>query len=337
MIQTLKHVAIRALGILGLAPRMAGLALMAVASAGVQAADPAFTHPITIVVPFAAGGATDITSRLVAEELGPMLKTSVVVTNAPGANSQIGTAKVVRSPADGYTLLMATSSIINNVHFYPSMPYDASRELTPIVGVVDVPAFLMVGPSVKAKNIREFIAMAKTSHGKLNYASAGAGSTLHLAAEWFKSKVGFEAVHVPQRGSGVAVVSVSSGETDFSFENYGPAKALISAGRLRVLAVASPARYPELPDVPTLQEAGIPGADLSSWFVLMAPTGTPKPVIDVLNRSVNEILRRPEVRERFLKLGLVPMGGSQEYIAGRMQQDSGKWALVIREANIRLK
>lgn len=294
------------------------------------------SKPITIVVPFAAGGATDITARLIGTQLGEALHTTVIVDNKPGANSQIGTVAVVRAAPDGYTLLMGTTSLVNNVHFYPKMQYDASRSLMPVVGVVDVPAFLLVGPTVKETNAKDFIAMARKSNEKLNYTSAGAGSTLHLAAEWFKSNVGFKAQHVPQRGSGPAVTSLAGGEVDFSFENLGPAQPQMDAGRVRMLAIAAPKRFPTLPNVPTLKEAGLPDTDMSSWFVLMAPTGTPAPVIQTLNSEVNKALAKPEIRDRLIKLGLVPMGGTPDQLAARMQQDSGKWGAIIRAADVKL-
>jgi len=294
------------------------------------------TRPITIVVPFAAGGATDITARLIGQQIGEALNTTVVVDNRPGANSQIGTVAVVRAAPDGYTLLMGTTSLVNNVHFYPKMQYDASRSLTPVVGVVNVPAFLLVGPNVKESNIKDFVAMAKKSGEKLNFTSAGAGSTLHLAAEWFKSTVGFKAQHVPQKGSGPAVTSLAGGEVDFSFENLGPAQPQMDAGRVRLLAIAASNRFPTLPNVPTLKEAGLPDTDMSSWFVLMAPTGTPDAVVQTLNREVNKALTKPEIRERLLKLGLVPMGGTPVQLAARMQQDSGKWGAIIRAADVKL-
>lgn len=294
------------------------------------------SKPITIVVPFAAGGASDITARLIGQELSGALRTPVVVDNKPGANSQIGTSFVVRSAPDGYTLLMGTTSLINNVHFYPQMPYDASRALTPVAGVVEVPAFLLVGEKMQAKRATDFIAMAAKSGTRLNYASAGAGSTLHLAGEWFKSVVGFQAQHVPLKGSGPAVTSVAAGETDFSFENLSPAQPQLDAGRVRVLAIAAPRRFSTLPDVPTLKESGLPDLDLSSWFVLMAPTGTPPSVVQTLNQEVNKALAKPEIRTRLLKLGLTPMGGTPEQLATRMQQDSGKWGSIIRSANIKL-
>ncbi|WP_428564874.1 Bug family tripartite tricarboxylate transporter substrate binding protein [Ramlibacter sp.] len=304
---------------------------------GIGVAHAQASRPITIVVPFAAGGATDITARLVAERLTQSLKTSVVVDNKAGANSQIGTSFVINARPDGHTLLMGTTSLINNIHLYPRIQYDASRELRPVAGVVEVPAFLMVGPNVKAKNTREFVSMAKASKGALNYASAGAGSTLHLAAEWFRNNVGFDATHVPQRGSGPAVVALAQGQVDFSFENYGPALPQIQANRLRVLAIASPKRFPSLPDVPTLKEAGIDGPDLASWFVLMAPAGTPDDVVANLNKEVNAVLAQPDVRQRLLDIGLVPLGGTPQDVTDRMRQDSGKWGSIIRTARVKVE
>jgi tripartite-type tricarboxylate transporter receptor subunit TctC len=313
------------------------LAVVAAIAAAPARADTFPEKPITIVVPFAAAGATDITARMVAERLGPMLNTSVIVENKAGANSQIGTGYVIHSKPDGYTLLMGTTSLINNVHLYPNIPYDASRALKPVIGVVDVPAFLLVSSKSPARTAREFIALAQKSDGKLNYASAGAGSSLHLAAEWFKQTVGFEATHIPQRGSGPAVQSLAQGDVDFSFENYGPALPQIQDHHIRVLAIGSPKRFPALPDVPTLHEAGLPDVDLASWFVLMAPSGTPDAVVTLLNQKINVILAQPDIRKRLIDLGLVPIGGTPESIATRMRQDSGKWGSIIRSANVKLE
>jgi tripartite-type tricarboxylate transporter receptor subunit TctC len=313
------------------------LAAVVCAMAASHAAAQAFpSRPVTIVVPFAAGGATDITARLVAERLTELLKQPVLVENRAGANSQIGTGYVINAKPDGHTLLMGTTSLINNIHLYPTIPYDASRELKPVVGVVEVPVFLMVGPEVKAKTAREFIAMAKDSKGALNYASAGAGSTLHLTAEWFEERVGFQATHVPQRGSGPAVVALAQGQVHFSFENYGPALPQIQAKRVRVLGIVAPKRFPALPNVPTLEEAGLPAADLASWFVLMAPAKTPDDVVATLNAKVNEILAQPEVKQRLINIGLMPMGGSPQSIVDRMRHDSGKWGSIIRSAHVKI-
>ena len=292
--------------------------------------------PITIVVPFAAGGASDMTARLIAQELTRSLQTSVIVDNKPGANSQVGTSFVVRAAPDGYTLLMGTTSLINNPLLYPHMPYDVARTLTPVIGVVDVPAFVLVGKNIKETTAKDFIAMTAKSGDRLNYSSAGAGSTLHLAAEWFNSTVGFKATHVPQKGSGPSVTSVAAGETDFSFENLGPAQAQIDAGRVRFLAIAAPRRYPTLPDVPTLKEAGLPDVDMSSWFVIMAPKGVPANVVKTLNQAMNIALTKPEIKDRLLRIGLIPLGGTPAQFETRMKQDAEKWGAIIRSANIKL-
>jgi tripartite-type tricarboxylate transporter receptor subunit TctC len=314
------------------------VAVVCAVASGLANAQAFPNRPITIVVPFAAGGATDLTARLVAERLTHSLGHSVLVDNRAGANSQIGTGFVINSKADGHTLLMGTTSLINNIHLYPRIQYDASRELRPVIGAVEVPAFLMVGPKVKAKNVREFIAAAKAANGTMNFASAGAGSTLHLAGEWFKDSAGLQATHIPQRGSGPAVVALAQGQVDFSFENYGPALPQIQAGRIRVLAIASPKRFPALPNVPTLQEAGgMPATDLASWFVLMAPAETPNDVVNLLNQKVNEILAQPEVRQRIIEMGLVPMGGSAQLVLDRMRQDSGKWGSIIRTSKVKVE
>ena len=293
-------------------------------------------RPITFVVPFAPGGASDMTARLIAQEMSRSAGVPVVVENRAGANSQIGTSHVINAPADGRTLLLGTTSLINNVHLYSKLPYDASRGLIPVVGIVDVPAFLIVGPNVKEKSARDFIAMASKSGGKLFFSSAGAGSTLHLASEWFKSAVGFKAQHMPMRGSGPAATALAQGEADFSFENLGPAQPHIDSGRVRVLAIAASRRFPTLQNVPTLAEAGLPGVDLSSWFGLFAPAGTSPQVVQALNREVNKALEKPEVRDRLLKLGLVPLGGTAQDFETRMRQDSGKWGAIIRSAGVKV-
>jgi tripartite-type tricarboxylate transporter receptor subunit TctC len=316
--------------------RAAAAFAVAFACSSIPAAAQLGERPITIVVPFAPGGASDITARVIGQEISKSLGTPVIVENKAGANSQIGTAYVIKAAADGHTLLMGTTSLVNNVHLYPNLPYDASRGLTPVIGVVDVPAFLIVGPRVKQNTAKEFMAAAARSGDRLFFTSAGAGSTLHLASEWFKSALGFKAQHVPMKGSGPAVTALARGEADFSFENLGPAQPQIEAGRIRVLAIAAPRRFPTLPNVPTLAEAGLPSNDLSSWFGLLAPAGTPPQMIETINREVNKALAKPEVRQRLIKLGLVPLGGTPQQFEDRMRQDSGKWGAIIRDAAVKL-
>ena len=316
--------------------RIAVLALGAAAwMMGQPAAAQQFpSKPITIIVPFAAGGASDMTARLVAKKLEESLKTTVLVDNRAGANSQIGTAAVIHAEPDGHTLLLGTTSLINNVHLYSKLPYDASRGLRPVVGIVDVPVFLAVGPRMPVSDAREFIAAAKNSRGGLNFASAGAGSTLHLSSEWLKLNAGFDATHIPHRGSGPAVVALATSVVDFSMENYGPALPQMQAKRVRLLAIGGPKRFPALPDIPTFKEVGLPDVDLSSWFVLMAPAATPDAVVQKLNQHVNDILAMPEVREKLIGIGLSPLGGSPEEMQARMRQGSRKRGAIIRSAKV---
>lgn len=315
----------------------AALALGFACSTPVHSAGAYPSGPITIVVPFAAGGASDMTARLIGQQLGDKLHTSVVVENRAGANSQIGTNYVAHAKPDGYTLLLGTSSLVNNPHLYAHLPYNAARDLRAVIGLVDVPAFLLVGSKVQAKDTKAFITMAQKSNGQLNYSSAGTGSTLHLAAEWLKENAHFDALHVAQRGSGPSVMAVATGQVDFSMENYGPARAMLQAGKVRVLAIGSPKRFPALPDVPTLQEAGLPATNLSSWFTLMAPAATPDSTVNLLNAKINEILKEPEIRQRLIKEGLVPLGGSPADITRLMQEDSAKWSAIIKSAHVKVE
>lgn len=289
---------------------------------------------ITIVVPFAPGGATDITARVLAERLTDSLKQQVIVENKAGANSQIGTGFVASAKPDGSVLLLGTSSLINNPHFYSKMPYDAARDLRPVVGVVDVPVFLAVGPKVSARDAKEFVAQAKAANGTMNYSSAGAGSTLHLASEWLKKNAGFNATHIPHKGSGPAVAALAQGEVDFSMENYGPALPHMQSKRVRLLAIGARERFAGLPEIPTFKEAGLPDADLASWFVLMAPSGTPDSVVSTLNEKVNAILQNADVKQRLVSLGLSPLGGTPSAMRDRMKADSEKWGEIIRSAKI---
>lgn len=295
-------------------------------------------RPITLVVPFAAGGGTDITARLIGKKLSETYRQPVLVDNKPGANTQIATRHVVRAAPDGYTLLVASTSVVNNESLYAHLPYNAQRDLIPVVGLVTVPAFLAVGPNVKARSVREFLAEArrKSDQGALNFGSAGTGSTLHLAGEWFNQSAQLKSTHVPFKGSGPATVALAGGEVDYTFENLGPALPQIQAGRVRFLGVAGPERFPGLSTLPPLKESGLPDVDLSSWFILMAPAQTPPAIVESLNAQVNKALTDAEIKAALLKQGFVPMGGSSAEVRTRMVQDSGRWRAIIRSANVKV-
>ena len=297
-------------------------------------AQPYPARPITIVVPFAAGGGTDIAARLLAQKLRESIKASVVVENKPGATGQIGTRHVIQSAPDGYTLLLGTTSLINNPYLFPNLPYDAMKQLRPVVSVADLSIFLAVSEKMGVQNVREFIEFAKKSKGALNYGSAGTGTTLHLSAEWLKANAGFDATHISFKGSGEAVVALAAGQVAFNMENLGPIQPMIESKRIRVLAVAAPRRHPVLPDVPTFGEAGLPEVNLATWVFLLAPTGTPDEVVTMLNAAVNQILAGAEVRDKLVSMGFVPTGGTPDDLLKRMNQESVQWGTIIKAARV---
>jgi tripartite-type tricarboxylate transporter receptor subunit TctC len=294
------------------------------------------SKPISFVVPFPAGGGTDIVARLVAEKLREPLKASVVVENKPGASAQIGNRYVIESAPDGYTLLVGTTSLINGPALFPKLSYDAMKQLRPVVSLADLPIFLSVSTEKhKAKTLKEFVEVAKKTPN-MNYGSAGPGTTLHMSAEWLKANAGIQAVHIPFKGSGPEVVALAGGQVDFAMENLGPVQPMVQAGKVRLLGVASPARHPHVPDVPTFKEAGLPDVNLATWIFLMAPAATPDAVVSLLNKSINEILRQPDTRDKLLQQGFVQTGGSVEEMAQRMKDEAVLWGTVIKNAGIRV-
>ena len=289
---------------------------------------------IVLVVPFPVGGGTDIVARLVADKLREPLKGSVVVENKPGASAQIGNKYVIDAAPDGHTLLVGTTSLINGPALFPNLPYDAAKQLRPVVSLADLPIFLSVSTQKhSAKTVREFVEAAKMATN-LNYGSAGPGTTLHMSAEWFKSNTGIQAVHIPFKGSGPEVVALAGGQVDFAMENLGAVQTMVQAGRVRLLGVASQARHPHVPDVPTFKEAGLPEVNLATWIFLMAPAATPDAVVALLNRTVNDILKQPDTKEKLLAQGFVQTGGTVEEMTQRLKSEAVLWGTVIKNANI---
>jgi len=314
--------------------RRIGVAAFSMFVAQFALADAFPTRPITIVVPFAAGGGTDIVGRLVAQKLRESLKTSVIVENKSGASGQIATRQVIQSAPDGYTLLLGTTSLINNPFLFSSLPYDAMKQLRPVVSVADLSIVLAVSEKMGAQNIREFIEIAKKNKGTLNYGSSGAGTTLHLSAEWLKANAGFEATHIPFKGSGPEVAALGAGDVDFSMENIGAVQSMVKSKRVRLLAIAAPKRHPTLPDVPTFGESGLPDVNLVTWVFLMAPTETPDDVVMLLNKAVNQVLLSADVKDRLVSMGFVPTGGTPDEMLKRMNQESVQWGTIIKSAHI---
>jgi tripartite-type tricarboxylate transporter receptor subunit TctC len=288
--------------------------------------------PIRLVVPYAAGGATDIVARAIAQQISGPLGQQVIVDNKPGGATQIGTDLVAKSAPDGYTLLMVPATSATNPHLYTKLPYDIDRDFAPVILATIVPAFLIVNASLPVHNVKELVAYCKANPGKVSFASAGNGSVLHLGGEWFKMINGLDVVHIPYKGSAPAVMDLLGGQVQFSFENLPPAQPFIKSGRLRMLAQATLQRVPGIPDVPTLQELGYPGFDASAFFGVIAPAGTPPAIVQRLNSEINKALANPELRERLLAEGAIPVGGTPEQLTAHIHTESVKWAKIIKDS-----
>ena len=293
------------------------------------------SKPIRLVVPFAPGGSTDIFARLLAERVQAPLGQSIVVENRAGAAGNIGAQEVVRSTPDGHTLLMATTGVmaINNA-LYKNMTYDAAKDLEPVVYVASITNILVVPPDFPAKNVAELVALAKKEPGKLSFASSGAGASTHMSAELFKSMTGTDILHVPYKGSGPAMPDLMSGRVHMMFENAPGAMSHITAGKLRALAQTGLKRSPSLADVPTVDESGVRGYESLSWSGIAVPAGTPKPVIDRLNKDFNAVLASAEMRGKLAEQGADPIGGPPEAFARHIAAERDKWSRLIREKNI---
>ena len=309
-------------------------AMLALAASGLAAAQPWPTKPVKIVVPFAAGGATDVVARLLAQKLQDAWKQTVVVENRVGAGGNIGGDAVAKSPADGYTLLMASGAIvIAGPHMYKSLPYDPERDLVPITNVATGPQLIAVGLDVPVKDLRELIAYAKANPKAVNYGSAGIGAQTHLAAENFAHAAGIELTHVPYKGESAAITDLMGGQIQLVTANLTAAIPFVKEGKIRALAVTSRERNPALPDVPAAAEV-LPGFENSGWFGLMAPAGTPKEVVEKIYRDSAKIVLADEFRGRLAQLGMVPVANSPADFAASNRRESARWERVIRERGI---
>lgn len=318
-------------------PRLlAALLLASLAFAGVAADDAVGypSRPITVVVGYPPGGATDIIARLVSTKLSQALGQPVIVENKPGAGSNIATEQVVRAQPDGHTLLVETIANATNMTVYKNVKYDSTRDLAPIVQFMSSPSVLVVSPSLKAKDLKSLIALAKAEPGKLTYASSGIGGSPHLAGELLELRAGIDMIHVPYKGATPAMVDVISGHVSMGFMTSLGALEQIQAGKLRPIAVAYAKRLPELPEVPTMAEAGLDNFEVSSWNGLAAPAGTPEAIIRKLNQEVNKILALPDVREQLRTLGAQPVGGTPQAFSSYVDSEIRKWRDVITSAGI---
>jgi tripartite-type tricarboxylate transporter receptor subunit TctC len=313
------------------------LLLLACASQAAYAQAENFPNKqIRIVVPFPAGGATDIAARAIADKMSQNWKQPVVVENRAGAGGNVGSDVVAKSPADGYTLIMGvTGSHAINVSLYSKMPYDPVKDFEPISQVAVVPNVVVVHPSVPAQTLTEFIALAKRNPGKYDYASLGSGTAAHLGMEMLKTSANIFMVHIPYRGSAPAVADLIGGQVQVMMDGLPSALPHVKAGRLRALAVTSQKRSQAAPDLPTIAESGYPGFYADAWSGLFAPKGTPKAVVDKLAGEVRRILALPDVRERFAGLGAEPVGSTPAEFAQHVQREIDKWAKVVKQSGAR--
>ncbi|HET7403366.1 MAG TPA: tripartite tricarboxylate transporter substrate binding protein [Usitatibacter sp.] len=293
------------------------------------------TKPVKIVVPFAAGGATDVVARLLAQKLQDVWGQAVVVEDRAGAGGNIGADAVAKSAPDGYTLLMTSGSIVTaNPYMYRDMPFDAARDLVAITNVATGPQVIAVSPTVPAKDLAEFIAYVKANPGRVNFGSAGVGTQTHLAAENFAYTAGLEMTHVPYKGESAALNDLMGSQIQLVTPNLGAAVGFIRQGKIRALAVTSRERNPALPDVPSASEA-LPGFENSGWFGLMAPTGTPQEVIDKVQRDSATILRSDEFKAKLAQQGMLPVGNSPADFAAAIRDESARWARIIKDRHLK--
>jgi len=310
------------------------LALCALAQLA-RAADEYPNRPVRIIVPFAPGGSTDVVARILADKLGAELKQNFIVDNRAGASGNIGADAVAKAPADGYMLLMGTTGVLSiNAHLFKDMAYDPAKDFAPIAYTSLITNILVVNPGVPARNVAELIALAKGKPGSLTFASSGAGSSTHLSGELFKSLAGVDILHVPYRGSSQALIDLIAGQVTMLFDNAPSSLPFVEQGKLRALAVTSTRRLPNLPDVPTLDEAGVRGYESLSWSGLVAPAGTPRAIVNTLNAAVGRVLKMDDVKQRFAALGVEAVGGTPEQFAAHVRAESEKWGKLIKVANI---
>lgn len=309
--------------------------LAAVPATHAQAAYP--ERPIRMIVPFAAGGGSDISARLLADGISPLINQTVVIDNRGGAGSTLGTDIASKASPDGYTLLLGNISLAFNAALYKQLPYNAVRDLATISLATEQPNIIVTHPSLPAKNFQEFVALARAQPGKLTYGSAGLGSGTHLAMEMLMMSQKLDMVHVPYKGTGPAITALLGNQIGSFLSTFASALPHIKANRMRGIAVTSSKRAPTLPEVPTVAESGVPGFDYSTWYGVLAPARTPRPIIESLNKAIVTALNTPEMRQRYAAQGMDPRPTTSAEFAALLKSETAKWAKVVREAKIPLQ
>jgi tripartite-type tricarboxylate transporter receptor subunit TctC len=293
-------------------------------------------HPVTLIIPFAPGGSTSIVGRVIADKMSETLGEKIIVDNRPGAGGTVGTRAVAKSAPDGYTIgLGYTGTLAIGPTLYSKAGYDPRKDFAPIGLIGNAPNSLVVHPSFPARTLAEMIAYAKENPGKVNFGSAGAGTASHITGEYFARAAGVTLIHIPYKGTGPALVDLIGGHIPMAFAPIPAAHASVSAGQLRALAVTSPSRTSLLPEIPTIAESGLPGFDAALYYGLIAPAGTPLPIIDKLNKALRVALAADDVKNRLLQDGTEPTPGTPEAYAAFIDQDESKWSAILRSSNIK--
>lgn len=306
---------------------LAALALVALAFPALAENYP--SKPVKIIVPFGPGGFTDVVARILQKELAPVLGQPIIIENRPGAGSTIGTDAVAKSPADGYTLVMISTTHVISPHLYKKMPYDALADFTPVMELVEGPYVMVVNPGLPAKNVQEFIALARQKPGDIFFASSGNGSSQHLVGALFMQMAGVKLTHVPYKGSNAAMQDLLGGQVKASFVGMPNALPNLASGKLRALAVTTRKRSPDLPDVPTMDEAGVKGYDATIWLGMLAPKGTPREIVDKLNASIRKVLADPGAQKLMHKAGVEVAPSTPEQFASLMKSEYARWGEVV--------
>jgi tripartite-type tricarboxylate transporter receptor subunit TctC len=295
------------------------------------------TKPVRLVLPYPPGGGSDTIARPLAQRLTESLGQQVVVDNRGGGSGNIGMEHVAKAAADGYTIVMAlTAQLAVNPSLYRKLPYDPVKDFAPLTLFAEGPYVLVVHPSVPATNVRELVALARKRPNDLAYASSGNGSGGHLAAELLNSMTGVKMVHIPYKGGGPALVDLISGQVQVLFGTWASGRGHIRSGRIRALAVSTAKRPQSIPDIPTIAESGVPGYDAGVWYALLAPAGTPRDVVDRLNRELIGVLKRPDYAKILLDAAIDPVGSTPEALGAYIRSEMAKWAKVVKDANVRI-
>jgi tripartite-type tricarboxylate transporter receptor subunit TctC len=314
---------------------LAASALVAAGWASPAAAQDAWpAKPVRFIVPFSPGGSTDVIARMVGQKLSLKWGQPVVIENRAGAGGNLGADLVAKSPADGYTLLFASGSIAINPHIYKRLPFDTYKDFVPIINVASGPMLVVVPDRSPIKSLKELIAQAKAKPGSINFGSAGVGSQVHMAAESFANAAHIELTHVPYKGEAVAYNDLIAGQIQMMVGNFAAASALIGPGRLRALAVTAKTRSPQLPDLPTATEAGLPGFENVGWFGLFAPAGTPKDVLARVEHDTAAVLGETDVKARLYVQGMKPVGNTSAEFAAALKDEDKRWAKVVKERHL---